>query len=207
MPINIIKPEKIESRSFEIIRSRLNKKPDENTEDIVIRVIHSTADFDFAENMVFSENAVSSAITALQNGADIVTDTAMALAGINKKNLRRLGGAACCYMSDADVAREAAERGITRAYLAMEKAARLNTGAVFAIGNAPTALIRLCELIQAGAVSPALVIGAPVGFVNVLEAKELLVNTDVEFIAALGNKGGSSVAVAVCNALLIKAVS
>ena len=139
-------------------------------------------------------------------GATVVTDTNMALAGISKPALQKLGGRALCLMADADVAREAKARGVTRATVSMEHAAKLDGPLIFAIGNAPTALIRLHELIGEGAVKPALVIGVPVGFVNVVESKELFLGGDTPYIIARGRKGGSNVAAAIVNALLYQIV-
>ncbi|SKC04611.1 precorrin-8X methylmutase [Lachnospiraceae bacterium] len=203
--IKIIKPMDIEKRSFEIITERLNGRtfgPDKD--DIVKRVIHTSADFDYADNLVFSENAVGKALDAIKNGATIVTDTQMAWSGINKKILSSFGGEAVCYMSDEDVAEEAKKRGVTRAIVSMEKACKNKGEVIFAIGNAPTALIRIHELVQEGKLKPSLVIGVPVGFVNVVESKELIIESDIPHIVARGNKGGSNVAAAICNALLYK---
>lgn len=201
--IEVIKPMDIEKRSFEIITQILGDTPiDPENELVVKRVIHTSADFDYAQNLTFSEHAVLKGIEALKNGCDIVTDTQMARSGINKTILGRLGGQVHCFMSDEDVAREARERGITRAIVSMERAAKLPKPCVFAIGNAPTALISLKEQIDAGLLHPALIIGVPVGFVNVVESKELIMEAGVPYIVARGRKGGSNVAAAICNALL-----
>ena len=169
---------------------------------VIKRVIHTTADFDYADNLVFSEGAVPKGIAAMKGGCTIVTDTQMAWSGINKRVLEKFGGKAVCFMSDPDVAAEARARGVTRAAVSMERAAGLSGPVIFALGNAPTALVRVCRLIDEVALAPALVIGAPVGFVNVVESKELLLGLDVPYIVARGRKGGSNVAAAVCNALL-----
>lgn len=201
--IEQIKPMDIERRSFEIITGLLGeRKLDPENELVIKRVIHTSADFDYADNLVFSPHAVQKGIEALRGGCDIVTDTQMAKAGINKTILGKLGGEVHCFMSDPDVAAEAKERGITRAIVSMERAAKLSKPCIFAIGNAPTALISLHEQIQAGTLHPALVIGVPVGFVNVVESKELIINSAVPHIVARGRKGGSNVAAAICNALL-----
>ena len=198
-----MKPVEIETRSFEIITSLLGDRVlDPENEAVIKRVIHTTADFDYAETLCFSENAVSKGIEALRSGCDIVTDTQMAKSGVNKTVLGRLGGEVRCFMSDADVAEEAKERGVTRAFVSMERAAALEKPCIFAIGNAPTALISLYELISAGKISPALVIGVPVGFVNVVESKELIRTAPAPYIVARGRKGGSNVAAAICNAML-----
>ncbi len=201
--IENIRPMDIEKRSFEIITEILGDRqfaPDQ--EPIIKRTIHTTADFDYADNLVFSENAVKKGIEALKGGCDIVTDTQMVKSGINKTILEKLGGQVHCFMSDADVADEAKERGVTRAIVSMERAAELNKPCIFAIGNAPTALICIRELMDAGRLSPALIIGVPVGFVNVVESKEMIIASDVPHIVARGRKGGSNVAAAICNALL-----
>lgn len=201
-----INPMDIEKRSFEIITSELGDiELDKLQEPIIKRVIHTSADFDYATNLCFSENAVEKAISALQNGACIVTDTQMARAGINKAALGRLHTEALCFMSDADVAQTAKEKSTTRSAVCMEKAAALGRPTVIAVGNAPTALIRLDELIQEGKIMPELVIGVPVGFVNVVESKELIIKSKVPSIVARGRKGGSNVAAAIVNALLYMA--
>ena len=202
-----MKPADIEKRSFAIITEELGGRTfPESVAEVVKRVIHTSADFDYADNLCFSPDAVEQAKAALEAGATIVTDTNMALAGISKPTLAQLGGRAVCLMADEDVAREAKERGVTRATVSMEHAAKLDGPLIFAIGNAPTALICLHELIEAGAVSPALVIGVPVGFVNVVESKELFLGGDTPYIIARGRKGGSNVAAAIVNALLYQIV-
>ena len=202
-----MKPADIEKRSFAIITEELGGRTfPESVAEVVKRVIHTSADFDYADNLCFSPDAVEQAKAALEAGATIVTDTNMALAGISKPTLAKLGGKAVCLMADEDVAREAKARGVTRATVSMEHAAKLDGPLIFAIGNAPTALIRLHELIEEGAVSPALVIGVPVGFVNVVESKELFLGGDTPYIIARGRKGGSNVAAAIVNALLYQIV-
>ena len=201
--LEIIKPMDIEKRSFEIITELLGDTPIAPENELVVkRVIHTSADFDYAKNLVFSPGAVAKGIEALRGGCDIVTDTQMAKAGINKTILGKLGGEVHCFMSDPDVAKEAKERGITRAIVSMERAAKLPKPCIFAIGNAPTALISLHEQIHSGRLHPALVIGVPVGFVNVVESKELILTDPVPHIVARGRKGGSNVAAAICNAML-----
>ncbi len=169
-------PADIERRSFAIISQELGPRtyggPYE--ELILKRVIHTSADFDYSENLTFSPGAVEGAMEAIRQGADIVTDTQMARAGINKTSLARFGGQVHCFMSDPDVAAEAKARGITRAAVCMEKAADLRKPVVLAVGNAPTALVRLYELMEEGRIAPALIIGVPVGFVNVVASKELI---------------------------------
>ena len=202
-------PADIEKRSFEIITEELgNKKLIPGTEPIVKRCIHTSADFDYADNLVFSDNVVEQAMGALRNGASIVTDTQMAKAGINKKRLAQYGGEVHCFMSDEDVAQAAKKNGTTRAAACMDKAAamyqkeRQDRGLIFAIGNAPTALVRLYELVNEEKLKPELIIAAPVGFVNVVQSKELILTLrDIPYIVARGRKGGSSIAACICNSL------
>ena len=198
-----MKPMEIERRSFEIIAAELGGRVLDPEYDLLIRrVIHTTADFDYADNLAFSPGAVRVMAEAIREGCDIVTDTTMAQAGINKRALARFGGAARCFIGDADVAEEARSRGVTRSLVSMEKAARTLGPCVFAIGNAPTALFSICELVRAGKLAPRLVVGVPVGFVNVVEAKEELMRLGVPYIVARGRKGGSNVAAAIVNAVL-----
>ena len=198
-----VKPRDIESRSFAIITEELgDKQLIPGTELIVKRCIHTSADFDYADNLAFSEDVVNKAIEAIKNGACIVTDTQMAKSGINKKALARYGGEVYCFMSDEDVAKEAKEKGSTRATVCMDKAAAMDKPLIFAIGNAPTALGRLYELITEGKLKPELIIGVPVGFVNVVQSKELIMETDAPYIVAKGRKGGSNIAACIVNALL-----
>lgn len=205
MEIEYILPGDIEKRSFEIIGEELSAMgihlPKEE-EPITKRVIHTTADFEYAHTMSFSKGAVAVARELLKKGADIVTDTNMTKAGINKKKLEALGGQVHCFMAEEDVAREAAERKVTRACVSMERAARLDKPVIFAIGNAPTALISLHDLMETQSYRPAMIIGVPVGFVNVVAAKELFLEGEIPYIINKGRKGGSNVAAAICNALL-----
>ena len=199
----MMKPMDIERRSFEIIAEELgDRKIDPENDLVVRRVIHTTADFDYYDNLAFSEHAVKRLMEALSGGADIVTDTTMAQAGINKRALAKLGGQTHCFIADPDVAAEARARGVTRSLVSMEKAAALEKPLVFAIGNAPTALFSIRDLVKAGRLHPALVIGVPVGFVNVVEAKEEIMKLGVPYIVARGRKGGSNVAAAIVNAAL-----
>lgn len=203
-----VKPTDIEKRSFAIITQELGSRtfPPEIA-PVVKRVIHTTADFDYADNLVFSEGVVARALKAIQCGAHIVTDTNMVKAGINKKILAQFGGEVHCFVADEDVTAEAKARGVTRSTVSMERAAELDVPLIFAIGNAPTALVEIRRLIDAGTLSPELVIGVPVGFVNVVESKELIVKSSVPYIVACGRKGGSTVAAAIVNALLYQLVS
>lgn len=203
MTIDYMKPGDIEIRSFEIIAEILGDRVlDRDSEAIVKRCIHTSADFDYADNLYFSPDAARTMRRALEGGCRIVTDTQMALAGINKRAAAKFGVEALCFIADEDVAAEAAIRGCTRATVAMEKAMCLEGPVVFAIGNAPTALMRLYEAVSAESYLPAGVIAAPVGFVNVVESKELIMRTACPCIVARGRKGGSNIAAAICNALL-----
>lgn len=207
--IEHVRPQDIEARSFEIIKSELDAMGvglDPEKDPIIRRAIHTSADFDYAKTLTFSDDAVRIAKELISSGADIVSDTNMALTGINKKRLAAYGGSARCYMADEEVAAEAKARGITRASVSMEHAARdakaSDRKTIFAIGNAPTALITLREMYDKGIYTPDFVIGVPVGFVNVVEAKELIIQTDIPHIVNRGRKGGSNVAAAIVNALL-----
>ncbi|MDO4750355.1 MAG: precorrin-8X methylmutase, partial [Eubacteriales bacterium] len=185
--LEYIKPMDIEKRSFEIISERLGQRDFTPEQALVVkRVIHTTADFDFADTLTFSADAVEKGLDALRAGCSIVTDTSMAMAGINKGVLRQLGGEVHCFIADDDVAEEAKARGVTRSLVSMEKAARLDKPCIFAVGNAPTALFSLHDLIEAGKVQPALIIGVPVGFVNVTESKELIIRGNTPYIVARG---------------------
>lgn len=203
--IEYVLPGEIEKRSFEIIGEELLSRgiilPKE-TEFVTKRVIHASADFEYADTLMFSEHAIETAQRLLLNGADIVTDTNMALSGVHKKTLEKLGGQVHCFMADGEIARIAKESGETRAYVSMLKASEMKKDVIFAIGNAPTALISLYEMIQSGEYKPAFVIGVPVGFVNVEVSKEMIMDTGVEYIVNRGRKGGSTIAAAICNALL-----
>lgn len=200
-----VKPMEIETRSFEIITEELKEQgivlPKE-TEWITKGCIHTSADFDYAKNLVYSDGVVEKAMDAIRRGATIVTDTQMAKAGINKKSLARFGGEVKCFMSDEDVVELAKKNGTTRAVASMDKAAELEGPVIFAIGNAPTALVRIYELVKEGKLRPELIIAVPVGFVNVVPSKELILSLDVPSIVARGRKGGSNIAACICNALL-----
>lgn len=200
-----VKPMEIEKRSFAIISEELGYELPEDKAPIIKRCIHTSADFDYAENLTFSDGVVEKALEALKQGACIVTDTQMARSGINKKALAKYGGEVYCFMSDEDVAELAKKNGTTRATASMDKAAALDKPLIFAIGNAPTALVRLYELIEEGKLKPELIIGVPVGFVNVVQSKELIMQADVPYIVARGRKGGSNIAACICNALLYMA--
>ena len=203
MVFEIVTPREIEQRSMETITKELNGRTWPEPEFSVIkRCIHTSADFDYADNLCFSPDACQIGIEALKNGADIVTDTKMAMSGINKNKLATFGGQVHCYISDPDVVEEAKARGCTRSTVSMERGARIQKPVIFVIGNAPTALIELDRLIKEGAVKPALIVGVPVGFVNVVESKELIMQAGVPYIVARGRKGGSNIGAAIINALL-----
>ena len=208
-----ILPGDIERSSMAIIAGELARRgvtlPPER-EAVVKRVIHATADFDYAETLRFTPRAVELGQAALRRGTPIVTDTNMAKAGVSRPSLEKLGCGLHCFMAEPEVARLAKERGLTRAAVSMEKAAREYPGAILAVGNAPTALLRIAELVEEG-LRPALVIGVPVGFVNVVESKKRALavcrENGVPAILAMGRKGGSTVAAAICNALLYRAAA
>lgn len=203
--LEYVLPGEIEKRSFEIIGQELEEMHiaiPADEEPVTKRVIHTSADFEYAHTMTYSKNAVQIAKELIANGADIVTDTNMALAGINKKVLARYGGVAHCFMADEEVARIAKSCQVTRATVSMEKAAEIQKPVIFAVGNAPTALVSLYELMQKSDWRPAFIIGVPVGFVNVEAAKELILGTDIPHIVNRGRKGGSNVAAAIVNAIL-----
>lgn len=196
-------PKDIEARSFEIITEELgDRKIDEKYAPIIKRVIHTTADFDYVENLVFSPNVLEYALEAFQKKACIVTDTQMAKAGINKKSLKELEIEIYNFITDKDIAESAKINGTTRSVACMDKAAMLHRPTILVIGNAPTALIRIYELVQEGKLKPELIIGTPVGFVNVVQSKEMILELSVPYIIAKGRKGGSNVAAAIVNALL-----
>lgn len=195
-------PADIEARSFEIIRSELPHPVPEDLAPVIIRAIHTSADFEYADSLCFSEGVMDIARKALKNGATIVTDTNMALAGINRGALEKLGCRKICFMADPEVAAAAKENGFTRAAASVDKAASINGPLIYAVGNAPTALIRLYEKISSGEMKPDLIIGVPVGFVNVIQAKELIMTAGIPYIVARGRKGGSNVAAAIVNALM-----
>ena len=203
--IEQLQPQEIEKRSFEIIGEELAARGitlPMDQEMITKRVIHTSADFEYTKTLMYSKDAVRIAQDLICEGADIVTDTNMALAGINKKALATFGGEAHCFMADPEVARLAKERGTTRATVSMEMAAHIDKPVIFAVGNAPTALIQIDKMMRESNWRPAFVIGVPVGFVNVEAAKELMIESDVPYIVNRGRKGGSNIAVAICNALL-----
>ena len=213
MKIENCNPADIEKRSFEIITEEFARLAeggfipapetfDEASLTVIKRCIHTTADFDYAKTMRFSEGATERIEELIRGGAAIVTDTNMALSGINKRELSRYGVSAVCFMADESVAKEAKERNMTRAAVSMERAMKLGDKVIFVIGNAPTALIALKEFKDRNIYDPAFVVGVPVGFVNVVAAKELILSSDIPYIVNAGRKGGSNVAAAIVNAVL-----
>lgn len=198
-----LKPMEIEAKSFEIITSEMPKTDVSPDELLVLkRVIHTSADFDYCENLYFSQDVIEIIKAAIKNGCDIVTDTQMVKAGINKTISAQLSCNVHCFIADEDVAATAQELGKTRSYISMEKAADLDRPCIFAIGNAPTALTSIYNLVKNNKLKPIAIIAVPVGFVNVVESKELILNSDIPCIVAKGRKGGSNVAAAICNAIL-----
>ena len=195
-------PNDIEKHSFEIIEQELEIELPSDIKPIVKRVIHTTADFSYAENMYFSPDAIKTALGEIKSGVTFVTDTNMALSGINKKALKELNCNAVCYVSDEDVAVMAKKENITRAVCAVKKAAMNNKRCIMVVGNAPTALIQIEKMYRENEFKPLLVIGVPVGFVNAVDSKEAIIDSGMECIIARGRKGGSNVAASIVNALL-----
>lgn len=211
MKFDIVAPHEIEKKSFEIIGQIINDEypnyqMNPEHEAVIKRVIHTSADFEYLNNLMFSADGVKQGLSALKNRAVIVTDTNMAKAGVSKIALKKLGGSVECFIADEDVAEEAKKRGVTRAIVAMEKASKIQKPIIFAVGNAPTALIALDQMIKEGKIKPELIIGVPVGFVNVVESKELIMESGIPYIVAKGRKGGSNVAAAICNALMYQLI-
>lgn len=200
------RPEEIEQTSFSIIKRELGEDflrtyPEEQL-PVLCRVIHTTADFSYKDTLCFSKDFYERVRYAFEAGVPIITDTSMAASGINKRAAAKFGCEVHCFIGDSDVAEKAKESGMTRSAISVDKAAKLYPECIYAVGNAPTALMRLYELICDDRIRPGLIIGVPVGFVNVVEAKELVRKTNVPYIVARGRKGGSNVAAAICNALL-----
>lgn len=205
MKLEHILPKDIEARSMSIIEEELGEiQLDPEKKDIIKRVIHTSADFDYARTLRFSDDAVEKGLAALTKGCTIVTDTNMAYMGVSQMALDKLGCHKACFMADPDVAAMAKDNGTTRAVACMDKASTIEGPVIIAVGNAPTALLRLDELIKVGKIAPALIIGVPVGFVNVVYAKEVIMKSGAPYIVAKGRKGGSNVAAAICNALLYR---
>ena len=202
MKIENIAPMDIEKRSMEIISETLgDKKLDPRYQDIIKRCIHTSADFEYADSLYFTDGVEKIVRKAMTEGAYIVTDTTMAQSGINKKIIHEYGGEVLCFIGDEEVAKEAKERGVTRSLVSMERAAKLDKPVIFAIGNAPTALLSIESLVKSGKLKPVAVIAVPVGFVNVVESKERIIDLNIPAIVARSRKGGSNIAAAIINAL------
>lgn len=201
----VLQPEAIETESFRIIDSEVGPHQfDEQKWPVVRRVIHTTADFELAESCHFSWGVIDKALSALRRGAKILCDTNMVLSGVNKTRLAKLGGSVVCHVADPQVALDAKAAGLTRSTFALRKGVAEGC-TIFLIGNAPTALFELLRLVEAGDVQPDLIVGVPVGFVGAAESKEALMATDLPYIAIAGRKGGSAIAAAIINALMIQA--
>jgi precorrin-8X/cobalt-precorrin-8 methylmutase len=201
-----MKPDEIERASFEIIDREAG--PHHFSEQqwcIVRRMIHTTADFEFKEMVRFHPEAIAAGIRAIRQGKQIITDTNMARAGIRAKDLAYFGVVVKCYMNDPLIHAKAKTNGSTRARAAVDMAVADMAGGIYVVGNAPTALLRLIELVNAKKALPALIIGLPVGFVNAAESKTALIETGYPYISNVGRKGGSNVAASVVNALTILA--
>lgn len=204
MSLSYSDPRKIEARSFALINKYLkNIKLSPGQKEIARRVIHASANPDFGRELLFHPQAVSSGLAAISNGCDIVTDAAMVKAGINKKLLAQFGGKVVCLLNDRDILRRSLRLKLTRSMLAMRKSARFMQGGIVAIGNAPTALFEVCELVKGAKIRPALVVGVPVGFVGAVQAKRKLRSLGIPCITNRGRRGGSAMAAAIVNALLI----
>lgn len=206
MEIEYIEPMNIEKRSFEIIKGELKDEYSIELESdkahIILRAIHTTADFSYAKTLYFSSNIIEIAKKTFIEGATIVTDTSMALGGINKTVLKNLGIDYRCLIADKDVAVEAKLRGVTRSSVSIERASKIKGPLILVVGNAPTALIKIRELYDLGELNPQIVIAVPVGFVNVVPSKELIIESGIPCIVNRGRKGGSNVAAAIINALI-----
>ncbi len=199
-------PEEIEQASFSTIKEELGEEfikdyPDEQL-DILVRVIHTAADFSYKDTLTFRNSVLKAAEEAFKDKLPIITDTTMAASGINKNAAAKLGIDVHCFIGDDEVAVKAKETGMTRSAVSVDRAAELYPDCIYVVGNAPTALMRLFELYEDGKIRPAFIVGMPVGFVNVVEAKKLILSTDIPAIINEGRKGGSNVAAAICNALL-----
>ncbi|MBU1169429.1 MAG: precorrin-8X methylmutase [Proteobacteria bacterium] len=203
-----MKPQDIETMSFQIIESEAGNHgfSDEHW-PIVRRMVHTSADFEYIKSIRFHPDAVAAGVAAIRAGKNIITDTTMALSGIRKASINGFGGQVFCHVADPEISRKAKEQGVTRSRLAVDEATSDMDGGIYAIGNAPTALLRLMELIREKKATPALVLGFPVGFVNAAESKAELLDMDIPYITNVGRKGGSNIAAAVVNALIIMAES
>lgn len=201
-----VQPQEIEGRSFEMITEELGEHPFTNEQyPVVQRVIHASADFELGRSLVFHPQAIQAGIHAIRSGKMVVADVQMVQVGISKKRIEQYGGEIKVYISDPDVMEEAKRLNTTRAIISMRKAIKDADGGIFAIGNAPTALLELIRLVKTGEAKPGLIIGLPVGFVSAAESKEELAKLDIPFITNVGRKGGSTVTVAALNAISLLA--
>ncbi|MCZ8516347.1 precorrin-8X methylmutase [Paenibacillus filicis] len=201
-----VQPQEIEEESFRIITEEFG--PHDFSEEqykVVQRVIHASADFELGRSLRFNKDAVTAGIAAIRAGRPVIADVQMVQSGISKPRLAKFGSDVSVYISDPDVMEEAKRLNTTRAIISMRKAAKLHDGAIYVIGNAPTALLELIRLVKVGEARPGLIIGVPVGFVSAAESKEELLKVDIPFITNIGRKGGSPVAVAALNALSLLA--
>jgi precorrin-8X/cobalt-precorrin-8 methylmutase len=201
-----VQPQEIEEKSFEIITEELGQHSfTEEQYPVVQRVIHASADFELGRSLVFHPDAIKAGIEAIRSGKRIIADVQMVQVGISKPRIEQFGGEVSVYISDADVMAEAKRLNTTRAIISVRKAIKEGQGGIFAIGNAPTALLELIRLVKEGVAKPGLIIGVPVGFVSAAESKEELAKLNVPFITNIGRKGGSPVAVAALNAISLLA--
>ncbi len=199
-------PSEIEKLSFSIIDKEAGPHEfDPEAWSIVRRMIHTSADFDYIQSVCFHPNAIQEGIQAIQTGKNIITDTEMLRAGIRKKSLEKFGGKALCLIGDPEVSDASEKAGTTRSHEAVNRSIKNMEGGIYAVGNAPTALLRLIELIREDRARPALILGFPVGFVNAAESKALLTELDLPYITNKGRRGGSNIAASVVNALIILA--
>ncbi len=201
-----MKPQEIEDLSFKIIDQEAGEHGFNRQEwPIVRRMIHTSADFEYIKTVRFHGGAIEKGIQAIQQGKQIITDTNMARVGIRQTEVQAFGGQVSCLIADEAVAHQAKAGGTTRALAAVELACNAMAGGIYVVGNAPTALLRLIDLIREKKAAPALVIGFPVGFVNATESKEVLMGLDIPYITNKGRKGGSNIAASIVNALAIMA--
>ncbi|UOE95996.1 precorrin-8X methylmutase [Alkalihalobacillus sp. LMS39] len=201
-----VQPQEIEGKSFEMIDEEVGEHSfTEEQYKVVQRIIHASADFELGKSVVFHPNAVQAGIEAIRSGKMVVADVQMIQSGISKPRIEKYGGHVRVYISDEDVMEEAKRLNTTRAIISMRKAIKEAEGGIFAIGNAPTALLELIRLVKTGEARPGLIVGMPVGFVSAAESKEELAKLDVPFITNMGRKGGSPVTVAAVNAISLLA--
>ncbi|EXX87167.1 precorrin-8X methylmutase [Paenibacillus darwinianus] len=203
-----VQPEEIEVKSFEMITEELGAHSfTQEQYPVVQRVIHASADFELGRSLVFHPRAIEAGIAAIRGGKRIVADVQMVQVGVSKPRIHKFGGDVDVYISDPDVMAEAKRLNTTRAIVSMRKAVKEADGAIYAIGNAPTALLELIRLVKEGEARPGLIIGMPVGFVSAAESKDELRKLDIPFITNIGRKGGSTIVVAAINALSIMAAA